>query len=401
VRVVIVDLLCYTPFYCGPLVESLRDSGVEAELASPEFYLEPGVLRRYRRSPWIVDVAIHAGRPYIVRLAARSFELLCNWWRLERAVKSGDYDVVHVQWIPMQGKQTVFMSRLKASCNRAGVALVLTVHNVLPHDCPTENREVISKNVNLADLVIVHTQHVEDSLRRDIGVRSEVAVIPHGPLFTDFSLPAQEEARERLGIGIGGGPVILFQGGRSYKGLDLLIEAWPRVLAAHPTAELSVIGRSETADARSQLAGIENMQGVHVTEHYVSTETLLDHFAACDIAAFPYKAISQSGALMTAVGLGKATVVTPLPGLIEQVTGLGSATVAEEVSGPAVAAALCAALDRREELARKAVQDRRQVMESPAGWSSVARRTIDAYVRSRGHLDRSSSASDHPVRSLS
>ena len=43
-RAVVVDLLCNTPYYCGPLVGALRAEGVEAELASPAFYLEPDFL---------------------------------------------------------------------------------------------------------------------------------------------------------------------------------------------------------------------------------------------------------------------------------------------------------------------------------------------------------------------
>ena len=165
-HVVVVDLLCNSPLYCGPLVKALCDLGVEAELASPEFYLEPGFMPRDQRSRWVVDVAIHASHPRTVRLTTRVFELSCNFRRLTRAIKSGDYDVVHVQWIPLQERQTTFMSLLRSACDQAGALLAFTAHNVKPHDYPTANRFVIRKNVDMADLVIAHTQSVADGLAR-------------------------------------------------------------------------------------------------------------------------------------------------------------------------------------------------------------------------------------------
>ena len=128
------------------------------------------------------------------------------------------------------------------------------------------------------------------------------------------------------------------------------------------------------------------MARVRIVDRYVSTELMLDYYAASDVVVFPYKAISQSGALMTAVGLGKPTVVTPLPGFMEQVAGLESAVVAKDTSGPAVAEALCAVLRNRETLAQEAMRDKRRIMESPGGWPSVACRTLEEYEKARVHL---------------
>lgn len=380
-RVVVVDLLCNSPFYCGPLVKALCDIGVKAELASPEFYLEPGVLARYARSPWIVDLTVHAARPRVVRLLSRACELPCNLTRLRRAIHSGQYDAVHVQWIPMPAENTAFMSWVRTWCDRARVPLIFTAHNVLPHDNPAANRETIRKGIDMAHSVIVHTAHVADSLQRDIGVRSDISVIPLGPLFADCSLPSKEQARARLGLGAEDRPVVLFQGGGFYKGLDLLVEGWPRVRASHPCAVLNVLGQPETRKTRSKLARLAEMPGVRLWERYVSTDLLLHHFAACDTVVFPYRAISQSAALMTAVGLGKPTVVTPLAGFLEQVAGLKSVVVAREVDGPAVAEALSESLEHRDRLAEEARLDRHHVLNSSVGWPSIARRTLDTYLK--------------------
>jgi len=43
-RILVVDLLCNSPYYCAPLVAALNAAGATAELASPQFYLEPSYL---------------------------------------------------------------------------------------------------------------------------------------------------------------------------------------------------------------------------------------------------------------------------------------------------------------------------------------------------------------------
>jgi glycosyltransferase involved in cell wall biosynthesis len=98
---------------------------------------------------------------------------------------------------------------------------------------------------------------------------------------------------------------------------------------------------------------------------------------------FPYRRVSQSGALMTAAGLGRPTVVTPIPGLLEQVEGLRSAIVAREISGSAIAEAILFSLSRREEMAAAADRDRASIINSTIGWGSVARATIRAYETNR------------------
>ena len=379
-RVVIVDLLCNSPFYCVSLTKALGEAGAQAELASPEFYLEPGSIPRSLRSPWIADVTIHASSPRAVRLSSRLLELSYNLRRLAREVRNGEYDVVHVQWVPFQERQSFLMARLRAACDRSGALLAFTAHNIIPHDSPTADRSLIRKNIEMADLVIAHTTAVAEGLRGDVGVKREIAVIPHGPLFSDRVLAPKAQAARRLGMT--DGPVVLYQGTiLPYKGLDLLADAWPSVLEVHPTAQLAVVGRSGTADLRRLLARMAKMDGVRVVDHYVSTGLMLDYYGACDVVVFPYKAISQSGALMTAVGLGRPAVITPLPGFLEQAAGLDSILVAADLSGRALAHVLGAALDDRTRLAEEALAAKRRIAGSPIGWPSVARRTLEEYSR--------------------
>ncbi|OFV83770.1 MAG: hypothetical protein A2W26_08670, partial [Acidobacteria bacterium RBG_16_64_8] len=374
-----------SPFYCRPLVKALREAGADAELASPQLYLEPGLEPDYSPSPWVVDLTVRVSRPRAVRLAARAVDLSWNFPRLLRAIRHNRYDVVHVQWIPLQEKQSIFMSRLRAACGRASIPLVFTAHNVMPHDSPGANRGMVRKNIDLAHLVIAHTENVADGLRCELGVRTKITVIPHAPLFIDLHLPSREDARARLSLG--NDPVLLFQGRiEPYKGIDVLVETWPLVREVFPTAVLAVVGRSGTEEVRSQLARLAQEPGVRIVDAFVPTALMLDYYAASDVVVFPYKAISQSGALMTAVGLGRPAVVTSIPGFLEQARDLGSVLVAAGSDGTAVARAVCRALADRDHLADEAARDRLRIRESSRGWPAVARSTLDAYARARAGL---------------
>lgn len=377
-RVAVVDLLCNSPFYCGELTRALSRAGIDAELASPRFYLEPEYLDRVRRPGWIRDLVVHASQPRPLRLAMRALEGSVNFAALLAAIGARRYRVVHVEWVPFEGRATPFMRILRAWCDRVGALLVYTAHNAAPHDSERIDRTTLRRDLDRAHLIVAHTSHIARQLTDDLGTRTRVVVIPHGPLFADHALPTRIEAAAR--VGAPRGPLVLFHGLiRPYKGLDLLGEAWPAVLAAVPTAELRVVGKVADGESRRHVDGLKRMDGVHVVDRYVTVPEMLDHFATADVVVFPYRRISQSGALMTAVGLGRPTVVTPIDGFREQVDGLGSAVVAGDVTGLAIARAIIGSLERLDALTAAAEEDRAALAASPVGWAAVARATRDAY----------------------
>jgi glycosyltransferase involved in cell wall biosynthesis len=378
-RVVVVDLLCNSPFYCGALASALREAGADAELASPRFYLEPDVMDSYPRSRWILDLVVHASHPRIVRLAMRSMEIALNSLGLLVRIGMRKYDVVHVQWVPLAERTTIFMRVLRAACRRSGTLLVVTAHNAMPHDRPGADAAVVRRNLDCADLVVAQTDHVAKELVDDVGVSAAIATIPHGPMFVDQPLPSRDEAAARLGR-TAAPTVLLFGLIRPYKGVDILADAWPDVLASVPGAKLLVVGKLLDPTVRPALERLRAQPGVDVVDHYVSMAQMLDYYAVCDVVVFPYRRISQSGGLMTAAGLGRPTVITPIDGLREQVRTLTSAIVADDVSAPAVARALAESLSRSSEQLAAAAHDRTVIAESSIGWAAVARSTLAAYA---------------------
>jgi glycosyltransferase involved in cell wall biosynthesis len=392
-RVLVVDLLCNSPYYCAPLVRALAAAGAEVELASPEFHLEASALDGVPRPAWLVDLVVHARRPRGLRLAVRSLELSANLLGALRHIAAGAYDVVHVQWIPFEERSTAVMQLLRRACRRGGARLVLTVHNAVPHDRPGPNPDRIRRNLDLADLLVAQTASVADDLAR-AGARTPVTVIPHGPLFGDQPRPDRTAAATRLGLSPDG-PTVLFLGLlRPYKGLDILADAWPAVRAAIPMARLLVVGRLADAGARPDLDRLTALPGVEARERYVSVPEMVDYHAVSDVVVFPYQRTSQSGAFMTAVGLGRPTVVSPIEGLREQAAGIVSAIVAAKATGAAVADAIVTSLRRGEEASRAAERDRVAIAESATGWPAIARATIAAYERPAHGPERAAGAKE-------
>ena len=356
----------------------MRADGVLAELASPAFYLEPDFLAAYPVAPWITNLTVRVARPRPLRLASRTVEVALNGLRLLWRINRRRYDVVHVQWMPLDHRQTVGMRLLRTVCDRAGARLVFTAHNVLPHDDGGADPAIVRRNLNCAHLVVAQTDHVARELRTAIRTRSPIVEIPHGPLFVDRPLPAPADAAARLDWPLD--PTVLFLGLlRPYKGLDLLAEAWPQVLGAHPEARLLVVGKVLDAAVRPELDRLRALPRVQIVDRYVSVSRMLDSYAVARVVVFPYRRISQSGALMTAVGVGRPSIITPLDGLVEQVRGLTSSVVATDVTGPALARALIDGLERAPALLLAAADDRAALAASDGGWAAIAAATHRAY----------------------
>lgn len=373
-----MDLLCNSPVFSAAFTKALGRVGIEAELASPLFYHEPELLASCPRPSWLVDLVVHLSPPRPIRLAVRAVEGAINFVRLIAAIRSGRYDVVHVQWTPFEGRRSPFMPLLRRTCDRARTLLVYTAHNATPHDNVAQPSSNVQPDLNAPHLIVTHTRHVADEIQQAQPTTPPIVVIPFGPFLADEEVPAQAEASARLDHP--SSPVVLFQGGiRPYKGVDLLYEAWPLVVSTFPTASLVVVGKVAGTEARRHVEQLRRLESVRIVDRYVAVRELLDYYSIADIVVLPYRRISQSAALMTAVGLGRPVVVTPIDGFREQIATLRSAVVADEVSGPAIARALVAAIERRHDLAALAAEDRLSLEESPVGWPSVASTTRRAY----------------------
>ena len=128
----------------------------------------------------------------------------------------------------------------------------------------------------------------------------------------------REAARAMLGID---GDVLLFFGFvRQYKGLHVLLEAMPDVLASRKVT-LLVVGEF-WKDKREYLRHIDNLgisSHVVMIDEYVPNEEIGIYFAAADMVVQPYLSVSGSGISQIAYGFDRPVIATDVGSLAEVV----------------------------------------------------------------------------------
>jgi phosphatidyl-myo-inositol alpha-mannosyltransferase len=150
------------------------------------------------------------------------------------------------------------------------------------------------------------------------------------------------------------------------KGLDVLLEAWPDVVAAVPHAELVVAGaRRDNAPGVEFLGRVDETQKRHL-------------LASSAIHVAPNTGGESFGIVVAeAMAGGAAVVATDLPAFVSVMAGSGLHVPVGD--SRALANALIHLLGSPEEVERMSEAGRDRV--SAFDWPSVLRRYIDAYER--------------------
>ena len=191
------------------------------------------------------------------------------------------------------------------------IPYVFVVHDARLHpgDGNWLHSVLLNLHIKSATRWVALSKNVASCLIEDGCPHSRVSVIPLGLLpYYVAQKPRDITAKEQILVTFFGR--ILW-----YKGLDLLLDAWPKVVINIPNALLNVCG-SGTIPSHPVLHS--HRESIFIKNQWIADSQISQIFSDTDIMVFPYREASQSGVIAIAFPAGIPVVVTPIAGLIEQ-----------------------------------------------------------------------------------
>lgn len=170
---------------------------------------------------------------------------------------------------------------------------------------------VITHAMTRADAMIAQSLDMADELRAEVPHGVDVETIGNPVSIADIDA---DLARQRDGAVLPAGTPSLVAVGRlmPQKGFDLLIDALPTVVAAHPQAMLTIYGDGPDKAALEARAVGNGVRGaIHFAGH---SAHVLAQVAAADLYISSSRYEGFSNAILEAMALGAVVVATACPG---------------------------------------------------------------------------------------
>jgi len=207
-------------------------------------------------------------------------------------------------------------------------------------------------------------------------VGTRVSIIPPPIVIPRPSPDARD--RFRAGRNLGTGPVVGYVGRfTSEKGLDILMQTIPTILASFPNATFALAGPNRDARSNLPLSGPWDDWIARYQDHVrvlglLSDQDLADFYAACDVLALPSTNGTETFGMVQVEAMlcGTPSVSSDLPGVREpvRVTGMGRTAQAGDVAD--LANALLDVISHPDQFARPATEIAQRFS---------LERTVDAY----------------------
>lgn len=381
-RVAMVDPANLTPFYSYALCDSLAKNSCQVTFYTTEYDNDLTL-----SAPDSFNFSDHYFRLFrdiqrsgqkLLRKVIRGASYHFDHRSLIKKISQSDIDIVHIQWAMLPYLDNRFVQ----SIQKLGIPVVLTIHDVNPLFNMGS-----SKNINQlyqqVDAIVVHNKTAAADLIKlyPETAKSKISIIPHGPLQAE-DIPEEKtisDARAALDIPIDADTVCFFGEIKHYKGLDYLLKSCLELKKTKPNLFLLIAGKPGDESDIPDLSALDDAEIAYKADiGFIANEDVWKYYLAADIIALPYRQISQSGVLFSALAHQRYVIcsaVGALPEILDEVGGGCTFTKGNTSE-------LCLQLNEKLDDKEKLFSDAKNALikvEELYGWASISEKTKHLY----------------------
>ncbi|NQX93939.1 MAG: glycosyltransferase [Erythrobacter sp.] len=203
------------------------------------------------------------------------------------------------------------LGAIASGLRKGGVEVVSVVHNARDHEAAGWKNTLLAWQIAQSSRVMTHNEPLAQTVR-EIAPTVPTRVSPH-PLYDTFPMAKgilpRRAALELLYFGIV----------RSYKGLDILIDALG--IVADRDIVLTIAGEfwGGSEETEQQIARLGLNAKVEIRAGFASEEDAAELFTRCDYLVAPYRSATGSGVIAIAQHYKRPVIASDISGLREAV----------------------------------------------------------------------------------
>ncbi len=128
-----------------------------------------------------------------------------------------------------------------------------------------------------------------------------------------------------------------------YKGLHILLKAWPHIIKKYPRLKLVIAGNGNISDYSQDFANLQKSLDLNI--RWIQDNEVGYFFQNADLTILPYIEASQSGVIPLANSFGIPAIATNIGGLPNQISDGETGLVIESSSIDSIAGAIISLYD--------------------------------------------------------
>jgi glycosyltransferase involved in cell wall biosynthesis len=297
--------------YASGLLLSLIEKGIEVDFIGSDELNDENILNRDNINFYNLRESGNPDSPFHRKI----IRILKYYFKLIKYSFHTDSKLFHILWF----NKFFFFDRtlLNTYYKVLGKKLVFTAHNIDQQERDGKstlvNRISLKYLYHIVDHIFVHTVKKKRQLVEKFEIcEKKITVIPYG---INNQVPVtnlkREEAKKKLGVDPKEKIILFFGRIAPYKGLELLISAFEKIIKTDKNCRLIIAGQIKEKHLDEYWKNIQGMISERGMEdfviqriEYIPDEEIEVYYKSADVLILPYKHIFQTGILFIAYYFG-------------------------------------------------------------------------------------------------